>query len=195
MYSILTDGITAFSINPTTGEISTTQSIDYETQQLYEFTVGATDELRRTSTANVTIMVLDVNDNSPIFAYTTTLPFDELDEWSYMVTATDQDSGANGTITYQIIDGDVAKIFTINAESGEIRVTGTFDREMFPSFTLTVQAIDGGTPTARNGQATVMINVGSSSPCGSTATLHSVKLLLYLVLPLLVLLVSATLWM
>ena len=127
------------------------------------------------------------------------MPFDKREEWSFAITATDQDSGANAAITYGIIDGDLADVFTINQESGEIRATQTFDPVMFPMFTLTVQATDGGTPTTRNEQTTVLINVdidpSATTPCGSTATLHSVKTILYLLLPSLVLLVSAALWM
>ncbi len=167
--------------------ISTAQSLDYETQQLYQFRIGATD-VSTTYTANVTIVVSDVNDNSPVFnqlVYTSTLPSGALTEWSTRVVATDQDSGSNAAITYNITDGNAAKIFTINSTTGEIRATGI---AKYSAFILTVNATDGGTPT-RNGQAAVVI----IAPCDSKASRHSAKLLLYPLLSSLVLIVSATL--
>lgn len=196
-YAIVSKGITAFSMDMASGVISTAQTLDYETQHLYQFSIEGTQSQADlpTYTANVTINVLDVNDNSPVFSqsyYTATLPSDSnsLKKWSTTVAATDADSGSNAAITYSITDGgDVAKIFSINSTSGEIRATGTLD-EGKSSFVLPVQAMDGGTPT-RNGQAIVVITV----PCDSKAMLHSAKPLLYLLLPSLVLLVLTILGM
>ena len=191
-YSIPSTNITAFSINSTTGVISTAQSLDYETQQVYQFSIGATD-VETTHTANVTIIVLDVNDNSPAFnqlVYTSTLPSGALTDWSTTVLATDQDSGSNAAITYNIADGDTVRIFTINANTGEIGAMGTLDSGKFSNFVLTVNATDGGTPT-RNGQVAVVIFV----PCSSKAPHHSAKLPLYPLLASLTLLVSTALGM
>jgi hypothetical protein len=191
-YSITDKNTTAFSINTTTGVISTAQSLDYETQQVYQFTIGATDPQPTTYTANVTIVVSDVNDNSPIFdqsVYTSTLPFGKLTEWYTRVLAMDQDSGSNAAITYNITDGDLAGIFTINSTTGEIHATGTaLEAGKFSTFVLTVNATDGGTPT-RNGQAAVVLIV----PCSSKASRHSTEILLYPLLASLALLVSAVL--
>ena len=180
----------AFSIDSTSGVISTAQSLDYETQQLYQFPIEARDELI-TYTANVTIMVLDVNDNSPVFnrlVYTSTLPSGTLTEWSTTVLATDQDSGSNAAITYNITDGNTAGIFAINSTTGEIGATGTLDAGKFSNFILTVNATDGGNPT-RNDQVAVVIFV----PCSSKAPRHSARLPLYALLASFTLLVSAAL--
>ena len=183
---------TAFSINSTSGVISTAQSLDYETQQLYQFPIEAREpDTSRTYTANVTIVVLDVNDNSPVFnqlVYTSKLPSGALTEWSTAVLATDQDSGSNAAITYSITDGDTAGIFAINSTTGKIGATGTLDTGKFSNFILTVNATDGGNPT-RNDQVAVVIFV----PCSSKAPRHSARLPLYALLASLTLLVSAAL--
>ena len=183
---------TAFSIDSTSGVISTAQSLDYETQQLYQFPIEARGA-SRTYTANITIIVLDVNDNSPVFnqlVYTSTLPSGALTEWSTAVLATDQDSGSNAAITYSITDGDTAGIFAINSTTGEIGATGTLDAGKFSNFILIVNATDGGNPI-RNDQVAVVIFV----PCGSKAPRHSARLPLYALLISLALLVSAALGM
>ena len=172
-YSIPTS-ITAFSIDQNSGEISIAQSLDYETQNLYQFPVTATtDSQGRSAEANVRIMVLDVNNNDPVFnqsIYNAILPFDEVNEWSFKVTATDADSGENGVICYNFIDGNDAGIFTINPRSGVIRVMNIlFDPEIFRNFNLTVQAVNQGATAGRQGLATVLINVETSASTTTTA--------------------------
>ena len=167
--------ITAFSINQNTGVIS-------EAQQLYTFPVTAIGSQGRSAEANVRIMVLDVNDNAPIFdqaIYNTVLPFDDLRQWSFTVRATDADSGENGEIIYSIIGGNEAGFFTINPNSGKIRVgeATTFNPEIYPNFDLTVQASNptgsspgDGTGTGQ-GLAKVQIDVEASpTPSPSTTT-------------------------
>ena len=59
-----------FSIDSTTGWISTRRDLDHETGPSYEFTVVAADlggALSLSSTATVTVSVSDVNDNPPRF--------------------------------------------------------------------------------------------------------------------------------
>ena len=174
--------ITACSINQDTGVISVAQSLDYETQQLYTFPVTVRGSFQLSDEADVRIMVLDVNDNAPIFdqaIYNTILPFDDLGQWSFTVTATDADSEENGEIVYSIIGGNDDGFFTINPNSGEIRVeeTTTFDPEIYSRFDLTVQASNptGSSPGDGTGQgqglAIVQIDVEASpTPSPSTTT-------------------------
>ena len=171
--------ITAFSINQDTGVISVAQSLDYETQQLYTFPVTATGSFQLSAEADVRIMVLDVDDNAPIFdqaIYNTILPFDGLRQWSFKVAATDADSGENGEIIYSIIGGNDDGFFP---NSGKIRVgeATTFDPEIYPSFDLTVQASNptGSSPGDGTGQgqglAMVRIDVEAiATPSPSTTT-------------------------
>ena len=43
-------------------------SFDYETTKLYQLTLAATNqETNKTTSANVTIVITDINDNPPIF--------------------------------------------------------------------------------------------------------------------------------
>lgn len=58
-----------FTISNSTGVISlsSSSSLDYETQQLYSFNVVATDAGGVSSTGSVVVTVIDYNDNQPIF--------------------------------------------------------------------------------------------------------------------------------
>ena len=58
-----------FTINSVSGEISTTRSLDYESQSQYILIVEAIDSPidRLTGTATVTVNVIDVQDSIPIF--------------------------------------------------------------------------------------------------------------------------------
>ena len=62
----------SFTINANSGQITTVQALDYETQNQYLLIVEAADGAidRRSSTVTVTIQVLDVEDNVPVFVRT-----------------------------------------------------------------------------------------------------------------------------
>ena len=68
-YSLLDDGFGHFSINPSSGEISTTAPLDRETHAHYDLVVIATDGamLSRSSDVIVSVDVVDENDNIPMF--------------------------------------------------------------------------------------------------------------------------------
>ena len=207
-----------FFLDSEQGCLYTRRMLDRETTASYELTVQATDggTPPLSSSTSVVITITDVNDNVPEFSqpiYTTILPIDALNEWSFTVTAIDRDSGTNAAITYNISSGNEAGIFSINPQSGEIRVVETqFDAESLPTFTLTVQGTDGTFESlvtviiiADNSTTISSTTAGLSSTTstgamsdestqfGSTASesLHSTNILLYPILPLLMLLLSA----
>ena len=198
----------AFSLDSISGVLLIAGALDRETTASYNLTVQVADggNPSLSSRVNATITIDDENDNSPVFSqdsYTVILPYNELEEWSTVVTATDQDIGSNAAITYSVTDGDTAGIFTIDAESGNITITGMLNTNESSSFSLTVQATDGGIPQ-NTAQAIVMITVdtGSSTTTATDrlggsnwASRHSAKLPLYTLLASLALLVSATLGM
>ncbi len=55
-----------FAIDRYTGVVTLTRALDYEEQTEYTLTVWASDSLHQTS-GEVTVQVLDVNDNAPVF--------------------------------------------------------------------------------------------------------------------------------
>lgn len=55
-----------FAIDRYTGVVTLTRALDYEEQTEFTLTVRASDSLYET-TGEVTVQVLDVNDNAPVF--------------------------------------------------------------------------------------------------------------------------------
>ncbi|XP_069388122.1 protocadherin alpha-2-like isoform X27 [Paralichthys olivaceus] len=102
---------------------------------------------------NLTIKVLDNNDNRPIFSkevYSVMLQENvALGTVVIKVQATDLDEGTNGYVEYAFggdINSKVLELFSLNRNTGEIRVNGTIDYETANIFKLDVQASDKGQP-------------------------------------------------
>ncbi|KAF5300091.1 hypothetical protein FQA39_LY11283 [Lamprigera yunnana] len=120
-----------FSVDKETGEISTTQALDYEEHQNYEFVVTAKDGAPdpRIATATVTIAVVDIEDEVPIFrrpAYDASVPENIPDYFVTTVTAEDPDTIKK--ITYVIQQGPT-DLFRIDENSGSIYTTRGLDYE------------------------------------------------------------------
>ena len=101
-----------FSVDPMTGVVLLTRSLDYENTTSYRLNVVAYDGGTpvQTATTEVTITVTDVNDNSPIFfpaAYASILSEATSNNSVVLVlTATDRDHGTNADLRYQITAGN-----------------------------------------------------------------------------------------
>ncbi|XP_074530045.1 protocadherin alpha-8-like isoform X30 [Halichoeres trimaculatus] len=102
---------------------------------------------------NLTIKVLDTNDNRPTFTkevYSVTLQENvPLDTFVIKVNATDVDEGTNGDIEYTFggdINSKMLELFSLDRETGEIRVKGQIDFETADVYKLDVQASDRGQP-------------------------------------------------
>lgn len=72
------------------------------------------------------------------------------------VTATDANIGQ--TITYSIVGGTGAGVFSINATTGVITVNGALNYESTASYTLDIRATDNGTPVLFDAE-TITINI------------------------------------
>lgn len=72
--------------------------------------------------AFVRVEVEDVNDNEPVFnpsTYGTSISGQTQSGTEIInVFATDRDSGIYGTVTYELIPGDLSSLFTIDSASG-----------------------------------------------------------------------------
>ena len=124
-----------FVLNPDTGVIRTTVTLDRERQAVYRLTVVATElaHPRASSTANVTVLVADRNDNRPIIVEPSSTSNQSCVVSLYAspghvfarVTATDLDWGLNARLRYSIIAGgdqSAAGAFDIGTSSGAVSV-------------------------------------------------------------------------
>ncbi|RXM28742.1 Protocadherin Fat 4 [Acipenser ruthenus] len=148
-----------FAINGTTGEIYTTTVIDRELLQSDVINLVVLSS-QPTYPTEVRIVVVDINDNAPVFPDPSIVVSFKEDASSgrqvILDTATDSDIGSNGVdhATYQIVKGNGDEKFrldiTVNP-SGEgaflhLVSTGGLDRESTPFYQLLVKVEDKGTP-------------------------------------------------
>ncbi|KAM4590460.1 protocadherin-16-like isoform 1-T2 [Fundulus diaphanus] len=153
----------SFTINPVTGVITTTKSLDRELEDYHSVTVYAKDGglPPNYAKATVKIKVLDINDNAPVFGrlyYGIEVPENVEALPLFTLKATDPDAGDSGEISYRITAGDPSGNFHIDRKSGVLYTSKPLDREKRPGYTLTVVAQDKGSP-ALSSSTTVEVTV------------------------------------
>ncbi|XP_068961687.1 protocadherin-23 [Petaurus breviceps papuanus] len=145
----------AFAVDPESGVISTTRTLDREVQEAVELQVVAQDlgQPSLSSTCWVSVTVEDVNDNEPVFqrqVYNASVAEHAPPGHCFLqVKASDADTGQYGHIEYFLYDGfhssEKSQAFQIDPHSGHICVSQDIDRERDPvTYDLLVKAQDGG---------------------------------------------------
>ncbi|XP_059170799.1 protocadherin Fat 1-like isoform X3 [Physella acuta] len=156
-----------FSIDPVSGLIRTSGDLDAEIDPRVILVVQAQDQAntgsRKTGQAKVIINLIDYNDNAPDFnkAQEIVTVRENLPKGSRVVTvsATDEDSGDNGKLSYSIVNYDKVP-FEIDAFSGEITTTEVLDYEtMRRSYQLHLRVSDWGSPYKREEEMVQVIRV------------------------------------
>ncbi|KAA0192693.1 hypothetical protein HAZT_HAZT002491 [Hyalella azteca] len=139
-----------FSIGEDTGVIRVAKNLNYERRNHYLLTVQAEDSGGdvRYDSATVTISIMDINDNPPVFLDSPYLVYvmenmRGLPTSIATVTAFDADNPPYNRVNYLVKDGDKS-LFAVNASSGEISLLRALDREEEQHYSLTVVAIDSG---------------------------------------------------
>ncbi|KAB0362081.1 hypothetical protein FD754_006237, partial [Muntiacus muntjak] len=161
-YTLLNPSGNKFTVGTIGGEVRLTGELDREEVSNYTLTVVATDKGHPSlsSSTEVVVMVLDINDNNPVFEqamYKVEINEDTLTGTDIIqVFAADGDEGTNGQVRYGIVDGNANQEFRIDSVTGAITVAKPLDREKTPTYALTVQATDRGS-TPRTDTSTVSI--------------------------------------
>ena len=136
--SVPDDGV--FAVNPSTGIITNSQALDYETRAFYNLTVSAANMVGVRAVATVSIHVLDVNDNVPAFRGETfegqvsetaspgSLVFarpssaaGQLAKRPLVIEAADADTGVNSLLLFEILNHEAAGVFSIDESTGALR--------------------------------------------------------------------------
>ncbi|KAG7461989.1 hypothetical protein MATL_G00197140 [Megalops atlanticus] len=159
-----------FSIGTVDGNVRLIGELDREELSNYTLTIVATDkgEPPLSSTMDVTVVVLDVNDNTPSFSqniYDIEIEENTLTGTDVLqVFASDADEGTNGQIRFSIGSGNTNSDFRIDSVTGMISVARQLDREARPTYSLVVQAADRGSSPRRD-RATVNIVLLDVNDC------------------------------
>ena len=143
-----------FDIHPTSGQISLNGSIDMETQNLYVLVVMATDTgstQKYSATATISVMLQDVNDNTPSFdqtSYSVRIPEDTKigDRINVVMSATDVDVGVNSEVEFSLTGAGNDGTFKIDSHTGNLYLAKAVDYEVLKLYQMTVTATDKGVP-------------------------------------------------
>uniref|UniRef100_A0A4W5QMR3 Protocadherin Fat 4 n=1 Tax=Hucho hucho TaxID=62062 RepID=A0A4W5QMR3_9TELE len=169
-YSLKSPFGNKFSIGTIDGDVRLVGELDREEMSNYTLTVVAKDkgEPPLSSAMDVTMLVLDINDNTPSFSqniYDIEIEEDTLTGSDIIqVFASDADEGTNGQIRFSIAGGNINSDFRIDSVTGGISVAKQLDREVRSSYSLVVQAADRGS-SPRVDRATVNIVLLDVNDC------------------------------
>ena len=161
-------------------ELVLDKELDREQEEEVTLLLTASDggSPQRSGTAVIRVIVLDANDNLPVFSetiYKVSLPENShLGTVVVTVTATDADEGANGEVTYEFshISDKAVRLFSIDKVTGEIKVIGPIDYEDKYEYELWVKAKDGA-GLASNAKINIEItDVNDNAPVISIKSLN-----------------------
>lgn len=148
-------------------ELVLRKGLDREQTALHHLVLTAVDGgiPARSGTAQITVRVLDTNDNSPAFdqsTYRVQLREDAPPGTLVVkLNASDPDEGSNGELRYSLssyTSDRERQLFSIDATTGEVRVSGTLDYEESSSYQIYVQATDRG-PVPMAGHCKVLVDI------------------------------------
>uniref|UniRef100_A0A8C5PKQ0 Cadherin domain-containing protein n=1 Tax=Leptobrachium leishanense TaxID=445787 RepID=A0A8C5PKQ0_9ANUR len=131
------------------------KTLDREHKREHNLVLTAIDggEPVKSGSCEISIAVLDINDNPPVFHqsnYKIILKENvPLKTVVLVLNATDLDEGTNGEVEYYFdhhTSESARKLFEINSQTGEIYVIGTVDFEEQLFYELSVRAADKGSP-------------------------------------------------
>jgi len=165
VYSLLPSANNTFAIGPTTGVLTLTYPLDREDHATYTLVVIATNpgSLPMTSSSvAITIIVVDVNDHTPVLTltgYATSVSEDQPAGSTVLsLTATDLDVGLNAELRYVVTSGDDVSTFALDSYTGDLSIRWTLDYETESIYNLNVTVHDLGSPK-RSSFVSVVVTV------------------------------------
>ncbi|MNG87301.1 Cadherin domain protein [compost metagenome] len=160
-----------FSIDASTGAVTLTGNPDHETKPSYSFTVVATDAAGNASEQAITLNINDLDEVAP--AITSGTSASAINENSgagqlvYTVISTDSGDVSSGSTSYSLKAGADAALFSIDAATGAVTLTGNPDHETKPSYSFTVVATDAA---GNASEQTVTLNINDLDDLAPTIT-------------------------
>ncbi|KAM4607873.1 cadherin-23 isoform 2-T2 [Polymixia lowei] len=141
--------------------------LDYENIRSYSFSLYANESMSdHVGFARIFIDLINENDNRPIFSkplYNISLPENTPRGTSLLrILATDGDFGTFGTVRYYF--SDEPDQFSLDAETGWVRLRAGLDYELMRRFTLTVLARDGGGEETTGRLRVNVLDVNDNAP-------------------------------
>ena len=165
-YQISSDSgvLSMFGISPE-GVIFTSSPLDYESYASYVLKVTCSDggPIPKSATTAIGITVKPVNEHIPQF----TQPVYQFNVTEHTpglspgyVTATDQDAGTQGEVTYIPLDPGNSSVVLVEPSTGRIVITSSLDYVSQTTWNISIIARDGG---GLESYTTLIINVISAN--------------------------------
>ena len=160
-FSLPDDAGGLFTINSSTGTICTIVALDREDEMYYSVTVIASDGLL-SSTQTITIILIDINDNLPVYQGSDTYSFMEETIFTLVLVYSDEDSMNNSLHSFSVHNSN----FSIDS-IGNLSNLVPLDRDPAtggqPNISLTVTVTDG-TNIVETYITIVLIDINDNAP-------------------------------
>nr|KAF6460308.1 FAT atypical cadherin 1 [Molossus molossus] len=141
-----------FRLDPATGSLYTSETLDHEATHQHVLTVMVRDQdvpVKR-NFARIVVNVSDTNDHAPWFTSSSyegrVYESAAVGSVVLQVTALDKDKGRNAEVLYSIESGNIGNSFTIDPIMGSIKTAKELDRSSQVEYDLMVKATDKGRP-------------------------------------------------
>ncbi|XP_033877229.3 protocadherin gamma-A11-like, partial [Acipenser ruthenus] len=185
-YTLSTNEYFILDVNTRAGgskypELILKKALDRETQFEHYLILNAIDggNPRKSSSVNIHVIVLDINDNAPVFTQpvyeVTLIENSPIGTLVVTVNATDIDDGVNGEITYTFKHNsdESSNLFEINSKTGEIKVARKADFEKAEMHEIDVQVRDGGGESTKCKVIVEILDVNDNAPVISLKSVSS----------------------
>ncbi|XP_016088948.1 cadherin-5-like [Sinocyclocheilus grahami] len=162
------------------GDITVNAKLDREKKSVYKLSaslINITSGKQLDNDDTFVIVVLDINDNSPVFPPDLSGSISESSKAGSIVmtvNATDADDGntQNGRIEYKLLNG--TDLFNINNKGNIITIKSSLDREKQSQYIITIQAKD--MPGIKSGNsATTIVTININDENDNIATFKKEK--------------------
>ena len=144
-----------FSVDETTGVVTTKAAIDFEQDADYKVVLKALNPgTTQSASSTLNVQVTGVNEFTPEFTQ---------NEYIFMVSesarpgstlgsvsATDKDEGSDGVVYYYLVADSNLQGFSLDARTGALTMVNEIDREAVSEVELTVMAANDGPITSQN---------------------------------------------
>ncbi|XP_043837792.1 protocadherin gamma-A12 isoform X5 [Dromiciops gliroides] len=162
-------------------ELMLERVLDREEESVHHLTLTATDggDPVRSGTARIRVVVLDANDNPPVFPqseYSVSVP-ENVPKGTLLLTAnaTDPDEGVNGEVTYSVryFKDEASEIFHLDSRTAQLFTQETLDFEESTIYEMEIQGQDGGGLLTRAKVQVTVLDVNDNIPEVIVASLTS----------------------
>ncbi|XP_064481963.1 cadherin-related tumor suppressor-like [Ornithodoros turicata] len=176
-YRLVSNPEEIFAVDKDTGMLKLQKPVRSQAGREFELEITATDlgSPPLSSRQQIVVIVEDENDHTPMFdrvSYETSiLELTPVNDRFFSLLASDSDSGENGRVLYDIVEGNDDGKFGIFPD-GTMYVRNPLDRESRDFYSLTVTARDNGTKP-RSSAVSVVVHVvdeNDNSPRFDNAT-------------------------